>query len=49
VPEDLDNLDATERRQVYNMLRIEAIIAPDGPLEVSGDILAVCEMASLST
>jgi site-specific DNA recombinase len=48
VPEALDNLDATERQQVYRMLRVEAAISPDGSLEVSGDVISVCEMELLS-
>jgi hypothetical protein len=48
MPEALDGLDAAERQRVYGMLRVEAAIAPDGSLEVSGDVISVCEMEPLS-
>jgi site-specific DNA recombinase len=48
LPEDLDGLGAAERHRVYKMLRVEAAIGPDGALEVSGDVLTVCEMEILS-
>jgi hypothetical protein len=48
VPDALDELDATERHHVYRMLRVEAQVAPDGSLEVSGDVISVCEMEPLS-
>jgi site-specific DNA recombinase len=48
IPEALDNLDAAERHHVYRMLRVEAAISPDGSLEVSGDVISVCEMELLS-
>jgi chromosome segregation ATPase len=48
VPDALDELDATERQHVYRMLRVEALITPDGSLEVCGDVISVCEMESLS-
>ena len=48
LPEDLDGLDAAERHRVYKMLRVEAAISSDGSLEVSGDVLSVCEMEILS-
>jgi hypothetical protein len=44
VPEALDGLDAAECHRVYGMLRVEAAISPDGSLEVSGDVINVCEM-----
>jgi site-specific DNA recombinase len=44
VPDALDELDATERHYVYRMLRVEALVAPDGSLEVSGDVISVREM-----
>ncbi len=49
VPEALDGLDATERHRAYKMLRVEAAIDADGALEVSGDVMSVCEMETLST
>jgi hypothetical protein len=48
MPEALDGLEADERHRVYKMLRVEAAIAPDGSLEVSGDVISVCEMEPLS-
>jgi hypothetical protein len=48
VPEALDELDATERQHIYRMLRVEAQVAPDGSLQVSGDVISVCEMELLS-
>jgi hypothetical protein len=48
MPDALDELDAAERQRVYNMLRVEAQVAPDGSLEVSGDVISVCEMELLS-
>ena len=49
LPKALDGLDAPERHRVYKMLRVEAAIATDGTLEVSGDVMSVCEMETLST
>ena len=48
VPEALDELDAAERHHVYKMLRVEAVVWPDRSLEVSGDVINVCEMELLS-
>ena len=48
VPEALDELNAAERGRVYAMLRVEARVAPEGSLEVSGDVISVCEMEPLS-
>jgi hypothetical protein len=48
MPDALDELDAAERQRVYNMLRVEAQVAPDGSLEVSEDVISVCEMELLS-
>jgi len=48
VPEALDELNAAERSRVYAMLRVEARVAPEGSLEVSGDVISVCEMEPLS-
>jgi DNA repair ATPase RecN len=47
LPDDLDGLDAVQRRQVYEMLRVEAAIGPDGSLQVCGDVLSVCEKETL--
>jgi hypothetical protein len=48
VPGVLDELDAAERQRVYGMLRVEAAVAPEGSLEISGDVISVCEMELLS-
>ena len=48
VPEALDELNAAERSRVYGMLGVEARLAPEGSLEVSGDVISVCEMEPLS-
>ena len=48
MPEALNGLDAAERHRVYKMLRVEARVVPDGSLEVSGDVISVCEMEPLS-
>ena len=37
-----------ERHWVYGMLRLETAVAPDGSLEVSRDVISVCEMEPLS-
>jgi Tfp pilus assembly protein PilN len=48
VSDDLDGLDAAQRRQVYGMLRVEAAIGPDGSLEVRGDVISISSMEILS-
>src|SRR5829696_97975 len=48
VPEALDELNAAERSRVYAMLRVEARVAPEGSLEVSGAVRRGCEMEPLS-
>ncbi len=48
MPDALGELNAAERDWVYGMLRVEARVAPDGSLEVSGDDISVCEMELLS-
>lgn len=47
--EALDELDAAERYRVYKMLGVEAAVAPDGSLEVSRDVISVCEMETSSS
>jgi site-specific DNA recombinase len=49
LPDALDALDTPKRHRVYKMLRVEAAIDGDGSLEVSGDVMSVCEMETLST
>ena len=48
LPGALDALDAPERHRVYKMLRVEASIDADGSLEVSGDVMSVCEIETSS-
>jgi hypothetical protein len=48
LPDALDGPDA-EPHRVQKMLTVEAAIAPGGALEVSGDVLRVCKMETLST
>ena len=48
MPEALEGLNAAGRSRVYGMLRVEATVEPDGSLEVSGDVISVCEMEPLS-
>ena len=49
LPGVLDALDAPERHRVYKMLRVEAVVAANGSLEVSGDVMSFCEMETSST
>ena len=49
LPNALDVLDTPERHRVYKMLRVVAAIGADGSLEVSGDVMSVCEIETLST
>jgi site-specific DNA recombinase len=49
VPDAVDALDSAERHRVYKMLRVEGVVSADGSLEVSGDVMSVCEMETLST
>jgi hypothetical protein len=49
LPDALDALDTPKRHRVYKMLRVAAAIDGDGSLEVSGDVMSVCEMETLST
>jgi hypothetical protein len=49
LPEAIDGLDAPERHRVYKMLRVAAVVAANGSLEVSGDVMSVCEMETSST
>ncbi len=44
VPAALDELDAAEHHRVYGLLGVEAAIGADGSLEMSGDVISVCEM-----
>ena len=49
LPDAIDGLDAPERHRVYKMLRVAAVVAANGSLEVSGDVMSVCEMETSST
>jgi hypothetical protein len=49
LPDAIDGLDVPERHRVYKMLRVEAVVAANGSLEVSGDVMSVCEMETSST
>jgi hypothetical protein len=40
LPEAIDALEPGERHQVYRMIRLEAHVAPDGSLEISGDVVS---------
>jgi chemotaxis regulatin CheY-phosphate phosphatase CheZ len=39
MPEAIDALGSEERHRVYRMIGMEAHLAPDGSLEVSGDVM----------
>ena len=39
LPEAIDALGSEERHQVYRMIGMEANLAPDGSLEISGDVM----------
>jgi hypothetical protein len=39
LPESIDDLASEERHRVYRMMGVEAHLAPDGSLEVSGDVM----------
>lgn len=39
MPEVLDDLLPEDRHQVYRMLRLRAVLAPSGDLEMSGDVM----------
>jgi hypothetical protein len=41
VPETLSALSPEERHRVYKMMRLEVALAPDGDMEMSGDVVAV--------
>jgi hypothetical protein len=52
VPEELDDLASEERHQIYKMLRLQVIVGPDRPPEVSGTFgedLDFCGLESSST
>ena len=40
VPEAIDALGPEDRRQAYRMIGLEARLAPDGSLEISGDVMS---------
>jgi site-specific DNA recombinase len=50
VPEALDELTSEERHRIYEMLRLQAVAAPDGTVEVTGALgknLSVCTPETL--
>jgi hypothetical protein len=50
VPEELDRLTPEERHQVYQMLRLEVYLPPEGPIEVRGILRqAVCTPVDTSS
>ncbi len=44
-----DDLEAPDRHREYKMLRVEAADGAHGSLDVSGDVMSVCETETLST
>jgi hypothetical protein len=43
VPEALSALSPEERHRVYRMMRLEVALAPDGGMEMRGDVAPVSE------
>jgi DNA repair exonuclease SbcCD ATPase subunit len=48
LPEAIDALGSEERHRVYRMIGMEARLAPDGSLEVSGDVMKFSKLESSS-
>jgi site-specific DNA recombinase len=44
LPEAIDTLEPDERHQVYRMIRLEAHVALDGSLEISGDVVSFSKL-----
>ncbi len=44
LPEAIDALEPDERQHVYRMIRLEAHVAPDSSLEISGDVVSFTKM-----
>jgi site-specific DNA recombinase len=44
LPEAIDALEPDERQHVYRMIRLEAHVAPDGSLEISGDVVSFSKL-----
>jgi hypothetical protein len=40
LPEAIDALKSEERQRVYRMIGMEARLAPDGSVELSGDVMS---------
>jgi hypothetical protein len=49
LPDAVEALDSAERHRVYKMPRVEDAVSMDGSLEVSGDVMGVCEVETSST
>ncbi len=44
LPEAIDALESDERHCVYRMIRLEAHVAPEGSLEISGDVMSFSKL-----
>jgi site-specific DNA recombinase len=44
LPEAIDALEPDERQHVYRMIRLEAHVASDGSLEISGDVVSFSKL-----
>jgi hypothetical protein len=44
LPEAIDALESNERHRVYRMIGLEAHVAPDGSLEISGDVVSFSKL-----
>jgi hypothetical protein len=49
LPEAIDALGSEERRRVYRMIGMEAHLAADGSLEISGDVMNFSKLEILSS
>jgi len=44
IPQAIDALGSKERRRAYRMIGLEARLARDGSLEISGDVMSFCQL-----
>jgi hypothetical protein len=44
IPEAIDALGSDERRRAYRMIGLEVHLAPDGSLEISGDVMSFSKL-----
>ena len=44
LPEAIDALEPDERHHVYRMIGLEAHVAPDGSLEIRGDVVSFSKL-----